>query len=148
MSIKTVRRMAASILKAGESRVWLDPLRLEDLKKAITKDDVRHLIRKGYVDVHKKKGVPRTRGRIRARKKKEGRARGKARKHGTYSARLDTKTRWIARIRAQRKLLNELRSKDKLESGFREVYLRIKGGSFPDKSHLRSFLLDRGYLKK
>ena len=139
--------MAASILKAGESRIWMDPLKLEDISKAITKDDVRILIRKGSIKKTPVKGVPRTRGRIRAQKKKEGRQRGVGKKRGTYSARLDSKDRWMQRLRAQRKLLQKLRASDRLTSGFRTLYLRIKGGSFPDKNHMMNYLKDKGYLK-
>lgn len=148
MALHTVRRMAATILKAGEARVWFDPLKLEEIGKAITKDDVRNLIRKGYIKAPQKKGVPRTRGRIRAEKKKKGRQRGRGKMRGTYSARMDEKKRWMQRLRAQRRLLQELRAKEKLESGFKTIYLRIKGGSFADKGQLMTYLKEKGYLKQ
>ncbi|MCS7138595.1 MAG: 50S ribosomal protein L19e, partial [Crenarchaeota archaeon] len=40
MSVKTVRRLAAEILKVGESRIWIDPERLEDVENAVTRADV------------------------------------------------------------------------------------------------------------
>ena len=38
------KRLAAQILKCGRNRVRFDPDRLEDIKEAITKTDIRSLI--------------------------------------------------------------------------------------------------------
>ncbi|MEE8631795.1 MAG: 50S ribosomal protein L19e, partial [Candidatus Bathyarchaeia archaeon] len=35
MSLKSQRRLAAEILKAGQNRVWLDPERMIDIEAAI-----------------------------------------------------------------------------------------------------------------
>ena len=43
------KRLAAHILKVGKSRVWLDPTKFKDIDAAITKVDIRKLIKKGYV---------------------------------------------------------------------------------------------------
>ena len=36
MSLKSQRRLAAEILKAGENRIWIDPERIVDVEIAIT----------------------------------------------------------------------------------------------------------------
>jgi len=41
--------MASEILKCGENRVYLDQYFIEDIKMAITRDDVRSLIKEGII---------------------------------------------------------------------------------------------------
>ena len=43
------RRLAAQILKCGENRIRFDLERLEDIKEAITKTDIRSLINNGVI---------------------------------------------------------------------------------------------------
>ena len=44
MNLTTQKRLAASILKVGLNRVWIDPERLEEVSMAITRDGVKQLI--------------------------------------------------------------------------------------------------------
>jgi len=148
MTIKSVKRMAARILKAGESRIWIDPLQVDEVEKAITKDDVRNFIRKGYVKAEPKKGISRIRGKINAERKRKGRSSGFGKRKGTSKARLDPKVIWMARIRSQRKLLKSLKQQGAVKEGYRETYQKIKGGAIRDKSHLITFLKERNYLKE
>ena len=37
MNLTTQRRLAASILKVGENRVWIDPNEAEEVSRAITR---------------------------------------------------------------------------------------------------------------
>ena len=39
MNLKNQRRIAASLLKCGENRVWIDPNRLEDASDAIRSEE-------------------------------------------------------------------------------------------------------------
>jgi ribosomal protein L19E len=78
MSLKTVRRLAARLLRAGESRI-----RIIDAKRAseaLTGDDVRSLIAEGVIALEPPRGVRRV-SRRRARTLAGGGARG-ARKEG------------------------------------------------------------------
>jgi len=148
MSMVSVKRMASDIMKAGESRVWIDPTKTDEVEKAITKDDVRNLIRKGLVKAEPKKGVPRTRGRMNADRRRKGRSRGLGKRKGTLSARLTPKKSWMARIRSQRMLLRSFRDQGALTGGYREAYNKIKAGVIKDKSRLIIFLKERNYLKE
>ena len=47
MDLKNQKRMAADILGCGESRVWIDPNRIEDVADAITRADIRKAIDAG-----------------------------------------------------------------------------------------------------
>ena len=48
-NIRSVKRMAADLLKCGVTKVWIDPEKVEEAKKAITKEDVRRLIKTGII---------------------------------------------------------------------------------------------------
>ena len=47
MNLTTQKRLAASILKVGLNRVWIDPERLEDVSMAISREACEH---KGTMD--------------------------------------------------------------------------------------------------
>ena len=134
------RRMAAAILKCGEGRVWIDPSLSPKIKSAITRVDVRRLIRKGMIK--KKKAI------IQKTKRKTRRQRDGSRK-GKRGAREGKKTDWLKVVRPQRRVLKELKTAGKLtEKSYRKTYLRIKGGSFRSKAHLMLFLKDKKLLKE
>ena len=149
MAISTVRRMAAAILKAGESRIKIDPQRTEEAAKAVTKDDVRGLIRQGVIKVIRKKGVSRALGRLHEAKKRKGGRHGFSKRRGTHGARAGGKKEWLLRVRAQRNLLKDLRKKGQISSNaaYRETYLKIKGGAFPDRARVKMFLKEKNFLK-
>lgn len=150
MSISSVRRMASQITGAGISRIKFDNSRIEEIAKAVTKDDVRALIKQKVIIVEKKKGVSRAIGRIHDEERRKGRAHRTARRRGTHSARAGGKKEWINRIRAQRELIRSFKKRGMFISNkaYREVYLKIKGGVFPDKARVLLYLNEKGYLKK
>lgn len=115
MNLSNQKRMAASILKCGINRVWMDPDRAEDATEAVTRNDIRGLINSGVIKALRKKGI--SKGRIRKRKmqKKKGRRKGIGSRGGTTYARLPKKRRWIQKIRPQRKMLKELRDKGEID---------------------------------
>ena len=47
MTIKFARRVAAEITKRGVNSIRIAPTKMEDVKKAMTRDDVRKLIKDG-----------------------------------------------------------------------------------------------------
>ena len=49
--------MAAEILKCGENRVYFDPYLVEDISLAITREDIRNLIKQGVILKKYKKGI-------------------------------------------------------------------------------------------
>lgn len=146
MSFESVRRMAAQLLDAGRKRVTFDQAQLGEIGKAVTKDDVRKLIDADAITVKREKGVPRTRGRLRTVKRRL-RGAGVGGRRGSANARTTRKRHWAMTVRAQRTLLRQLRDDSKLLQGYREIYWKIKGGAFPDKAHMITYLKERGYLK-
>ncbi|MBO3802619.1 MAG: 50S ribosomal protein L19e [Candidatus Brockarchaeota archaeon] len=131
MSLKTVRRMAATMLKAGESRIWIDPNRIDDVQSAITRDDVRRLIGEGAIKKMPKAAPSRGRTRARLEKKRSGRRRGHGSRKGPKKARSPPKRLWVSKVRAQRAFLDELRRRGTIKRReYRLLYRKVKGGQF------------------
>ena len=144
-AIRTVRRIAASILKVGESRVWIDPERLDRVETAVTRDDVRRLIKDGVIRKLPPSTPSRGRWRIRRLKRKKGRRRGPGRRKGP---RISEKELWIMRVRAQRKYLKMLREKGLIDARtYRMLRGWVKGGMFRSVAHIRMYLESSGLLK-
>ena len=149
MDLKNQRRMAASLLKCGVNRVWIDPLRMEDVADAITRTDIKIMIDAGVIKAKQKRGISRGRTRFYKGQRKKGRGRGQGSRKGTSKARKPKKERWIQTIRPIRERLRELRDEGKIDvSIYRKFYLQAKGGAFKSKSHLESHLRSGGYLKE
>jgi large subunit ribosomal protein L19e len=134
------KRLAARILKVGESRVWLDPSKTKDIDAAITKIDIRKLIKQGAIKaLPKKVHKPRE-------KKRRG---GPGRKRGSMFAKFAEKERWISTVRPLRKMLRELRQTGQIDKPtYRKLHLLVKGGMFRSRSHLKIYLEQHGLLKK
>lgn len=48
-TLKMQRRIAAELLKCGENRVWIDPEKVDEVASAITREDIRRLIKEGVI---------------------------------------------------------------------------------------------------
>ncbi len=140
-----MRRLAASIANAGTSRVKiLNPARA---KEALTRDDVRSLIKQGVITVEQKKGVGRAKAAFKQSRKHAGRRRGPGSRQGAKYALVPRKARWVVKVRSQRVLLKSL--KPRLEKGsYRDLYSKIKGNYFRNRKHLLSFVVESKLLKK
>ncbi len=149
MELKVQKRLAGKILKCSPSRIRLDSLRLSDIKEAITKADIRSLIREGAVTKKPIKGISRFHARKIKLQKKKGRKKGAGSKKGPRKARLPKKTAWIKKVRAQRNFLNNLKERNLISSkNFRTIYNKIKGGFFRSKRHIKLFLEEKNLFNK
>lgn len=143
MTLKFARRLAAELMDRGENAVRINPIALEKASKAMTREDVKRLIKDGSVYAIKKKHNLSKRSKLLRVKRAKGRRRGQGRRRGTDKARQGR--RWEKQVRSQRLLLRKLRSSGKLDRGsFRKYYLLIKGNSFPDKASLLLHLGEEG----
>ncbi len=141
MQVKTRKKMAAEILKCGIDKVWVDPEKIEEVSKAITKADVRRLIQKGIIRKKKKNEQSRGRARIILAQKKLGRRRGRGSKKGKKMAKTTKKKEWIKTVRPLRSMLKKLRDSGTItKNQYRKLYLMVKGGRFRSKSHLNLYL--------
>ena len=133
--------MAAEILKVGETRVWIDPERIEEVELAISREEIKKLIHEKAIRKIPEKGVSRARARIIHEKKKKGRRRGYGSRQGPKRARYPRKKTWIIRIRAQRKRLRELRDRHMItENVYRRLYVMAGSGVFRSVSALERYI--------
>lgn len=148
MKLDNQKKIAAQISKCSRKRIWLDPDRLSDIKEAITKVDIKSLIKEGVIRKRQAKGVSRVRARKILVQKRKGRQKGSGSRKGKKTARLSRKRKWINKIRAQRILLNELKDKKNISKKvYRELYIKAKGGFFRSKRHIMLFIKEHGLEK-
>jgi len=141
MNLKTQRRLAAEILKVGLDRVWIDPEALDEVGGAVTRDDIRKLIKEGKIKAKQKEGISRYRARKLAFQRSKGRRRGHGSRKGAKYARYPRKQRWMSRIRAIRRRLRDLRDSGKIDrTTYRKLYLLAKGGVFRSKAHVDYYI--------
>ena len=147
--LRNQRRMASSLLKCGVHRVWMDQDRLDEIAKAVTKDDIRVLINGGAIKSRQIKGISSGRKKFIAKQKEKGRRRGHGSRKGAKYARLPKKERWIRTIRPIRSYLRTLRDDKKIDkTTYRRYYRKAKGGEFRSRRHLQTHLISGGILKK
>ena len=73
MDLDKIKKIAARTMKVGVNRVWINPEETENVSEAMTKDDIRELIKDGAIKKRKIQGQSRARARVLAEKKKKGR---------------------------------------------------------------------------
>ncbi len=135
------KKLAAKILKVGQSRVWLDPKKMKDIQKAITRIDVRKLVKQSSIKVLPEK--IHKRGFVKKRRK------GPGSKKGSKFAALSKKDRWIATVRPLRKMLKELKGSQDIDNPtYRKMRALVKGGMFRSRAHLKLYLQQHNLLKK
>ncbi|KKN44059.1 hypothetical protein LCGC14_0697030 [marine sediment metagenome] len=149
MNLKPQRRMAAEILKCGENRVYFDPDLEEDISLAITREDIRNLIKQGVIKKKYKKGVSKYRKKVQHERKKKGRGRGYGKRKGTKYARSPKKKAWIKRIRPLRRELKKLRARKLITtSNYRKLYKNAKGGMFTSVAQLNRYINEKELLSR
>jgi large subunit ribosomal protein L19e len=141
LSLKSQRRLAAEILKVGESRVWIDPERIDYVEAAITREEIRKLIHEKVVKSLPETGVSRARARVFAEKRKKGLRRGPGGKSGPARSKISKKEAWMNRIRPLRKHLTELKNSRAIAEGtYRKLYDMSESGVFASKADLERYI--------
>jgi large subunit ribosomal protein L19e len=141
MNVTAQKRLAASVLKCGVHRVFIHPEAIDDVLMAITREDIRNLVKMKAIKKRYKKGISRVRANENLRKKQKGRARGLGSRKGKKGARSNPKRNWINRIRPLRRELKKLRASEKIEiKVYRELYLKAKGGAFNSVATLNRYI--------
>lgn len=144
MSIVLTRRIAAELLNRGESAIRIKSGALADVKKAITRDDVRALISSGSVyALEEKKNLSRY-SEILREKRNQGRKRGRGRRKGTAKARGAT-LRYEKKVRGQRRVLAALKKDSTITNmQYKKFYALVKGGNFVTKASLLGHIRAHG----
>lgn len=149
MSIKAQKRMAAEILKCGENRVYFDPYLIDEIKMAITREDIRNLIKEGIIIKKYKQGNSKYRKNMQHERKKKGRARGLGKRKGTKNARLPRKKAWMNRIRPQRRELKKLRDRKLITPAtYRKLYKNAKGGMFNSVAQMNRYIKEKEFIRR
>ncbi len=144
MDLNQVKSIAKKVLKVGKKRVKIT--KPEEAMQAMTREDVRDLVRKKAIKKEKSKGTSKVRARKRKEQKKKGRQRGKGKRKGAIKARINKKEKWMQKIRAQRNYLKEIKPKLK-EDAYRKLYMMCKGGYFRSKAHLNLYIKEKKLWK-
>jgi large subunit ribosomal protein L19e len=148
--MKLQKRLAATVLGCSPKRVLFDETKLDEIKEAITKSDIRKLIGQGSIIELPKQGISRSRANKIKVQKTKGRQTGQGSRKGRVGARGDnSKREWINKTRLQRRFIRSLKQHNKIDHTlFRELYRKIKGGFFRNKRHISLYLEERGIGKK
>ncbi|WXG40540.1 MAG: 50S ribosomal protein L19e [Candidatus Freyarchaeum deiterrae] len=149
MNLRAQRKMAASILKVGENRIWIDPENIDNVSMAIRKEDVRALIRSKAIRARGIVGTSRGRTRNLTEKKRKGQRRGEGKRRGAKYSRITRKRLWINRIRPIRRVLRAMRSSKTITpTVHRRLYLLAKGGTFRNTAHIKSYIKEQKLAKR
>ncbi|MBW2971312.1 50S ribosomal protein L19e [Candidatus Woesearchaeota archaeon] len=147
--LKSRKRLAGDVMKCSPKRVWLDPDRLEDIEKAITKYDIRGLIKEKAIKEKPARSPSRGRARDRLMQKRKGRRKGEGSRKGKRTARLTKKRAWINKVRIMREFLKDLKEKEMLSAAeYRMLYVKVKGGFFRSKRHIKMYIEEQDIIKR
>lgn len=142
------RRLAGQIMKCGKNRIKFDPNSLENIKEAITKSDVRSLIKNGLISKRRSLSTSRFWAKKIRKQKIKGRRRGFGSRKGKKTARLEQKKAWINKIRLQRTFIKSLKDKSMITTtDYHEIYMKSKGGFFRNLRHLKLYVHERGLVR-
>ena len=143
MEQRKAKELAATLMKVGVGKIYIDPKNIAKISEAMTKDDIRGLIADRLIK--KKQTNAQSKGRSRKLKesKQKGRRRGKGTRKGTKKRRTEKKATWINKVRAQRRTLKEMKieNPDAVKAkGYGDIYRKIKGNYFKGKKYLREYI--------
>ena len=123
------KKLIARTLGIGMSRIAIKSM--EELKEAITRQDIRELVKEGIIKIKQGKGKRKVK-KIKRRRKGPGSIKKKMKKGKKWHAILTRKLRQHIKIQKKKgKMSNER---------YREMRVKIKARAFADLKHLREHI--------
>jgi large subunit ribosomal protein L19e len=130
MNLTKKKELAKKVLKVGKDRIAFVEARIDEIKEAITRQDILDLVKEGAIIVKPIKG------RKRKIKKRKSRSTGNIRKTPTMR-----KRNYIILVRKLRSYVAELkRQKEITNEEFILLRKKIRNKDFKNKAHLKEYV--------
>jgi large subunit ribosomal protein L19e len=129
MILKMQKRIAAKVLGVGYHKVWMNPLRLTEIKEAITKQDIMDLIKDGAIKSREFTG---RKTNVRRKRKGSGSRKGRV---------MRSKRDYMMKIRKLRRFLKLIKENSLLSvPEIKKLRLLSKSGHFKSQRHLKEHI--------
>ena len=127
MNLRAKKQLAAKTLRVGKSRILFVNERIEEIKEAITKQDIRDLYKDGAIKIKEIKG------RKTIKNKNKRRSPGNIRKNVNRR-----KRNYVIMTRKLRKHLKELKNRGQIDTKeVKELRKKIRNKAFRSKAHMK-----------
>jgi large subunit ribosomal protein L19e len=131
MNLAKKKMLASRTLGVGKERIVFVPSRVDEIKEAITKQDIRDLQKEGAIVVKEIRGT-----------KKVEKKKSRRRSPGKIKKKLNNRKRnYVIMTRKLRGHIKELKKQGKMSNEqFTDIRKKIRNKAFKSKAHLQEYL--------